>query len=537
MGPSGDIEAGCSTGSERIVELGQSESQQQLLDHPQSQESQRGFGSQILSVLGTGPPREDVTDRDGQVELGDLINKPNQQSIREQTEVTNAQVGAHGQSSGTTSNVDSGARGGAANEQSHSQPDGLHQDKDRDVYEQNALRKCSEGWSGLSSNLKKYDEDKIKRVNDDMDTLLVFAGLFSAVVTAFCIEFYKSLQPDPNQTPAALLLQISRQLASFNANGLTLNSSTPAAEQSILTSMPPSRTSVNINIFWFLSLVFSLTTASLVILVKQWLREYLVYDTNLSPQPHIRVRHFRNEGMEKFRVFEIAAVLPMLLQIALGLFFIGLAIFLIDLDLTVGWSITPFIILWASLFVITLFTPAVFAHCPYHTPLLKGLLHATRHSLYKSMAYIYLLIHQKYARRPNRVTWDRLKLSATLATARYRLIISEGGWLHLVSRTCLHWGKWLLYSAPRCVFDSMVISIKWRFEEGYQADHPFLDEKRARNDASMDVTCLTTISVKFMDDEYLKLCFDATRNMRYKDMHGFYLSTRPPSFDEDYYYD
>ncbi|KAI0786895.1 hypothetical protein C8Q75DRAFT_703798, partial [Abortiporus biennis] len=222
-------------------------------------------------------------------------------------------------------------------------------------------------WSGLSSNLKKYDEERIKRVSDDMDTLLVFAGLFSAVVTAFCIEFYKSLQPDPNQSSVVLLSQISLQLASFNVNGPTLNSSTPAAEPPSFNSTLPSKTSVNINIFWFLSLVFSLTTASLGMLVKQWLREYLAHDS-LSPQSHIRVRHFRDEGMEKFRVFEIAAVLPMLLQIALGLFFIGLVIFLIDLDMTVGWSITPFIILWASLFIIALFAPAVFAHCPYHTP-------------------------------------------------------------------------------------------------------------------------------------------------------------------------
>ncbi|KAI0784766.1 hypothetical protein C8Q75DRAFT_723664, partial [Abortiporus biennis] len=227
----------------------------------------------------------------------------------------------------------------------------------------------NEAWSKVSRILKQYDEDRVQRVKDDMDTLLVFVtGLFSAVVTAFCIEFYKSLQPDPTETSAVLLLQISRQLASFNVNGPIINSSTTAADSSLFTSPPPSKVSVNINIFWFLSLVFSLVTASLAILVKQWLREYLAHDC-LSPQAHIRVRHFCTEGSERFKVLEIAAVLPMLLQASLCLFFLGLAIFLIDLDATIGWSITPFIILWASLFFGTLFAPAIFAHCPYHTPL------------------------------------------------------------------------------------------------------------------------------------------------------------------------
>ncbi|KAI0786904.1 hypothetical protein C8Q75DRAFT_769910 [Abortiporus biennis] len=319
-------------------------------------------------------------------QVGPLVNEGNQEPIPQQAQVPYTQSSPRSQPPGMT-----------GNDRRDSQP----QNKNRYYYKQNALQKTSEGWSGLSSNLRKYDEERIKRVNDDMDTLLVFAGLFSAVVTAFCIEFYKSLQPDPNHTSATLLLQISRQIASFNVDGLTLNSSTPAADPSSFDSTPPSKTSVNINIFWFLSLVFSLTTASLGMLVKQWLREYLAHD-GLSPQPHIRVRHFRNEGMEKFRVFEIAAVLPMLLQIALGLFLIGLAIFLIDLDLTVGWSITPFIILWASVFVIALLAPAISAHCPYHTPLFKRLLHTIRRSLYKPLAFTYILTHPNYGRDYNK---------------------------------------------------------------------------------------------------------------------------------------
>ncbi|KAI0789654.1 hypothetical protein C8Q75DRAFT_806817 [Abortiporus biennis] len=393
----------------------------------------------------------------------------------------------------------------------------VYQEETKDTHEQEHLWKGLEGWSDLSRHLRQYDEERIKRVNDDMDTLLVFAGLFSAVVTAFCIEFYKSLQTDPNETSAILLLQISKQLASFNVNGLTVNSSASAAEPSLFTSKTPSKTSTNINIFWFLSLVFSLTTASLAMLVKQWLREYLPHD-NLSPQSHIRVRHFRAEGIEKFHVFTIAAVLPLMIQIALGLFFIGLVVFLIDLDWAVGWSITPFVILWASLFVITLLAPAIFAHCPYHTPLLKGLLHTVRYMIHKNVAYIYNFVHLRYG---------NLKWSAREASGQYRrkvINISSKtcNWLYLVSHAFVFWGSWVLYSVPHCFFGP--VDTTWRSEDlyFYEDDHPFRDERWARENNSMNATCLASIDAMFMDDQYLSFIFVAARNMDFEDIVAIY---------------
>ncbi|KAJ7222981.1 hypothetical protein B0H12DRAFT_291870 [Mycena haematopus] len=47
----------------------------------------------------------------------------------------------------------------------------------------------------------------------DMDGLLIFAGLFSAILTAFLIESYKTLSPDSGDTTVLLLAQISLQLS------------------------------------------------------------------------------------------------------------------------------------------------------------------------------------------------------------------------------------------------------------------------------------------------------------------------------------
>ncbi|KAJ3556450.1 hypothetical protein NM688_g2021 [Phlebia brevispora] len=175
-------------------------------------------------------------------------------------------------------------------------------------------------WTRLADALHEYDDAFIEDCKDDIDTLLVFAGLFSAVLTAFNIESYKNLEQDSGDVSAAALVHISEQLSSFLINSQTANSSLSSFS---LPDFKPPASAVRINALWFTSLVLSLISASLGMLVKQWLREYLKGRYS-SPQERIRVRHYRWEGLYRWRVFEIAAALPILLQIALILFFIGL---------------------------------------------------------------------------------------------------------------------------------------------------------------------------------------------------------------------
>ncbi|KAH8101882.1 hypothetical protein BXZ70DRAFT_999734 [Cristinia sonorae] len=194
--------------------------------------------------------------------------------------------------------------------------------------------------------MTRYDEVKIKDCKEDMDTLLVFA--------AFVIELYRALQVDPNEMTFLIVTQISQQLNSFSINSGFVNSTHPF----LLTAphFQPSASSIRINVLWFCSLVCSLVTASLAMLVKQWLREYQSQE-NISPLSRSRIRYWRNLGLVQFRVLEIAAFLPLLLQLALILFFAGLCLFLQDLNPTVGWVVTAFIMAWFVLYVTTTVAP------------------------------------------------------------------------------------------------------------------------------------------------------------------------------------
>lgn len=203
------------------------------------------------------------------------------------------------------------------------------------------------------------------------------------MLTAFNIESYKTLQSDPSDVTIALLAQISQQLNSFTITANSLNSTTPFSLPSLTPKAPPS---VRINSLWFSALVCSLATASLAILVKQWLREYAAQD-NIAPRSRTRIRYWRWLGLTKWNVFEIAAFLPILLQISLCLFFGGLCLLLLSLDSVVGWIVTSLIIIWLSVYIAMTFAPVVSSKCPYRTPLLKNILQKVRWELQSTFGF------------------------------------------------------------------------------------------------------------------------------------------------------
>ncbi|KAF9258979.1 hypothetical protein L218DRAFT_875692, partial [Marasmius fiardii PR-910] len=69
-----------------------------------------------------------------------------------------------------------------------------------------------ESWDQVMKLVNNCDNDLVKRYKEDIDTLLVFTGLFSAVVTAFAIESFQWIQDDPADSTVVLLAQIAEHL-------------------------------------------------------------------------------------------------------------------------------------------------------------------------------------------------------------------------------------------------------------------------------------------------------------------------------------
>ncbi|KAI0776468.1 hypothetical protein BC629DRAFT_1290528, partial [Irpex lacteus] len=222
----------------------------------------------------------------------------------------------------------------------------------------------STGWAAMSKDVREFDEEKVQNYKDDVDTLLVFAGLFSAILSAFLVAAYPNLQPSPMAIMNYNLERIAMQTSSYNFTDGKLISTT-----SLPISPPPFQASpedIRVNILWFSSLILSLMTASFGMLVKQWLREFLAVEVP-SPQARLRIRHFREPQLHTWKVFEIVACLPLLLQLSLGLFFVGLCYFTSSVHKSVGHTTFPLVVGWALFFFGATALPIFLPRCPYRT--------------------------------------------------------------------------------------------------------------------------------------------------------------------------
>ncbi|KAK0441037.1 hypothetical protein EV421DRAFT_1959673 [Armillaria borealis] len=221
-------------------------------------------------------------------------------------------------------------------------------------------------WRTHQAESAIHDVNMVEEIRDNVDVLLVFAGLFSAVVTTFVVQTSQSLQADYVQVSASLLFELLLVQRAI-ANGSPVNT-IPVSSLNPQTAFAPTATDVWVNGLWFTSLFLSLTTALVAVLVKQWLHHYVVLPSG-TPRERCFVRQYRYLGFQKWRVEVIVGVLPVLMHLALALFFIGLSLFLHPLRAAlscVAWTGTVMLIV---AYVIVTILPMCFPQCPYHTPL------------------------------------------------------------------------------------------------------------------------------------------------------------------------
>jgi hypothetical protein len=183
-------------------------------------------------------------------------------------------------------------------------------------------------------------DDNIREVEwrDLADTVLVFVcpdtlyikyvltwfqdGLFAAFLSAFLVFLIPQLQPNSTDVAMDVLIHISQQLS---------NSTTPAFEP---TAFQVSSNAVAVNLLFFLSLALVLVDAFLAMLVKSWLQEF---DRGWRKYTvaHLRAqeRERRVQELERWKLYELVALLPILIQGSLLLFCIGLLVLIFPLHL------------------------------------------------------------------------------------------------------------------------------------------------------------------------------------------------------------
>ncbi|VDC03646.1 unnamed protein product [Peniophora sp. CBMAI 1063] len=191
-------------------------------------------------------------------------------------------------------------------------------------------------------------KEEAEQWKGDADGIIIFTGLFSAMVAAFVIESYKYLSPDPSNATTLILAQISQQLASVDG-------STPVSTQllnGISTSTGAS--SVRVNVLLVLSLCISVTCALFAVMVQQWARRFQrICDRrsqgSQSSQALARVRlHLAPMGLQ---VQNFISMLQRSLHIAVILFFAGLIEFFWPIDISVGRTVLAMLVILGAMYL------------------------------------------------------------------------------------------------------------------------------------------------------------------------------------------
>ncbi|KAG9031006.1 hypothetical protein FRB95_003232 [Tulasnella sp. JGI-2019a] len=212
-------------------------------------------------------------------------------------------------------------------------------------------------WIRYDKLADKFDKDMLAGLNTNLDVLLIFAGLFSAVNTAFIVVVLAALSANPlDQTN--LLLQL-----------LVMNASNGTLTRNDLTRVyVPGKGAVRQNCTFFASLSCSLLAAAGGVLAKQWLQEYSRTGQTGSIEEQSRKRAEKFQGAERWGLRFVVEALQALLLISLALFFIGLVDYLWMIDRCVALVVFAFAVVSLVFYGFTVVVSVVYTTSPFQTP-------------------------------------------------------------------------------------------------------------------------------------------------------------------------
>ena len=224
-------------------------------------------------------------------------------------------------------------------------------------------------------------EDNIREVElrDLADTILVFVrlnplydallliflqdGLFAAFLSAFLVFTIPQLQPNSTDIAMDVLIHISQQLS---------NSTTAAYSPAEFTVSPGIAV---VNALFFLSLALILIDAFLAMLVKSWLQEFdRGWRKYTVAKLRAQERERRLQGFQRWKLDELVALLPILIQTSLLLFCVGLLVLLFPIHL-ISAILCSLAVVAGLIFYWFTTCVSIFDHyAPFSSPVSRGLM-------------------------------------------------------------------------------------------------------------------------------------------------------------------
>ncbi|KAJ7778597.1 hypothetical protein DFH07DRAFT_910899, partial [Mycena maculata] len=184
-------------------------------------------------------------------------------------------------------------------------------------------------WNAYMNLADEHDREFQQKYGTDLDTALIFAGLFSAVSSAF-------------------IIQIEPQFM-----GPTSPQVTVVVAQSLL----------------YISLFTTLLAALLAVLGKQWIMYYQAAGSRGTIEERGLERQRKLDGLRKWKFDAVLQMFPLLLQLALLLFSAALSIYLWTIHHAIAIIVWVLTLVGIGLYTFLLVSATRSPDSPFQTPL------------------------------------------------------------------------------------------------------------------------------------------------------------------------
>ncbi|TCD62927.1 hypothetical protein EIP91_006225 [Steccherinum ochraceum] len=231
--------------------------------------------------------------------------------------------------------------------------------KSSSIISPQASNKRMRMWHLYSKEAEDFDGELYDKYDGSMDSVMIFAGLFTAADATFASIMRPDLSPDPNLQTQALLQAV---ISTFNATSQPLT---------ILEWTGPSRTTVWVQSLLYASLACSLFAALGGLLGKQWLSNYKTIEERGTIEARCKDRQRKLDGMKRWRFLAILDVLPTLLQLSLLLFGLALSAYMWDIQPTVAMVLIAANVTGTLFYLFVVVASLLDPDCPFQIPLSK----------------------------------------------------------------------------------------------------------------------------------------------------------------------
>ncbi|KAJ7921704.1 hypothetical protein B0H13DRAFT_2414885 [Mycena leptocephala] len=182
-------------------------------------------------------------------------------------------------------------------------------------------------WTSYMKLADEHDKEFQQKYSTDLDTALIFAGLFSAISSAFIIQ----IQPQPTSP--------------FSVNTVAVLS------------------------LLYISLFTTLLAALLTVLGKQWIMYYQAAGSRGTIEERGLERQRKLDGLRKWKFDAVLQVFPVLLQLALLLFASAISVYLWPIHHSIAAIVIALTVFGFASYIFLLASTIVSPDSPFQTPL------------------------------------------------------------------------------------------------------------------------------------------------------------------------